>query len=143
MAVLKRFSYDNIVEHNPTAPDPVDYEGGGGGSGGVFFVHVTGEWSEEDQQMTYNSEKTFAEIMDAYNSGLFPVAIFNDNPGQPPTFIMPCNQIVPVEISFSDGARMGQSIGITGYNITYRHIAITNNNEVEFSVIQTHIAEST
>ena len=31
MAVLKRFSYDNIVEHNPTAPDPVE---GGGGSGG-------------------------------------------------------------------------------------------------------------
>lgn len=29
MAVLKRFSYDNIVEHNPNAPDPVDYEGGG------------------------------------------------------------------------------------------------------------------
>lgn len=29
MAVLKRFSYDNIVEHNPTAPDPVQ---GGGGS---------------------------------------------------------------------------------------------------------------
>lgn len=34
MAVLKRFSYDNIVEHNPTAPDPVDYDGGEGGEGG-------------------------------------------------------------------------------------------------------------
>ena len=35
MAVLKRFSYDNIVEHNPTAPDPVDYDGGGGSGGGI------------------------------------------------------------------------------------------------------------
>lgn len=31
MGTLKRFSYDNIVIHDPTAPDPVDYEGGGEG----------------------------------------------------------------------------------------------------------------
>lgn len=42
MAVLKRFSYDNIVEHNPNAPDPVDYEGGGegGGDGGSWKYYV-------------------------------------------------------------------------------------------------------
>lgn len=33
MGVLKRFSYDNIVIHDPTAPDPVDYDGGGEGGG--------------------------------------------------------------------------------------------------------------
>lgn len=38
MAVLKRFSYDNIVEHNPTAPDPV--EGGGGGDQSIIFGGV-------------------------------------------------------------------------------------------------------
>ena len=38
MGTLKRFSYDNIVEHNPTAPDPV--EGGGeGGGAGVFHAY--------------------------------------------------------------------------------------------------------
>lgn len=36
MAVLKKFSYDNIVEHNPTAPDPVE---GGGGGAGVFHAY--------------------------------------------------------------------------------------------------------
>ena len=40
MAVLKRFSYDNIVEHNPTAPDPVE---GGGGSGGLKYSVVPSE----------------------------------------------------------------------------------------------------
>lgn len=38
MAVLKRFSYDNIVEHNPTAPDPVDYDGGGEGGWKYYVV---------------------------------------------------------------------------------------------------------
>lgn len=37
MAVLKRFSYDNIVEHNPTAPDPVEGSGGGEGTPNVIF----------------------------------------------------------------------------------------------------------
>jgi len=42
MGTLKRFSYDNIVEHNPTAPDPVE----GGGSmpktyfGGSYIVDI-------------------------------------------------------------------------------------------------------
>lgn len=41
MGVLKRFSYDNIVIHDPTAPDPVDYEGGGEGGGGCTCAKDT------------------------------------------------------------------------------------------------------
>ena len=69
MAVLKRFSYDNIVEHNPTAPDPV--EGGGGSGGGEFIIHVTSEESEEGT--VYTADKTFTEIMSAISAGAFPI----------------------------------------------------------------------
>ena len=43
MGTLKRFSYDNIVIHDPTAPDPVDYDGGGegGGEGGCTCVKAS------------------------------------------------------------------------------------------------------
>lgn len=75
MAVLKRFSYDNIVEHNPTAPDPVDYNGGGsggegGGSGGdsLFIIRVTMTSDDEG-----TPDKSFDEIIHAYNSGQLPV----------------------------------------------------------------------
>ena len=46
MGTLKRLSYDNIVEHNPTAPDPVEGGGEGGGSmpktyfGGSYTVDI-------------------------------------------------------------------------------------------------------
>lgn len=46
MAVLKRFSYDNIVEHNPTAPDPVEGGGGGGGSSARIYQCNVSEGTE-------------------------------------------------------------------------------------------------
>lgn len=63
MAVLKRFSYDNIVEHNPTAPDPVDYDGGGDGGGTETVI-----FDQNADPITAN--RTHQEVLDLLNSGV-------------------------------------------------------------------------
>lgn len=68
MAVLKRFSYDNIVEHNPTAPDPV--EGGGSGGGGIMYINSLPPNADGE---TLTPDKTFAEVQEALLNGILPV----------------------------------------------------------------------
>ena len=66
MGTLKRFSYDNIVEHNPTAPDPVDYEGGGEGGDGSGIETVV--FDEANDPVTAN--RTFQEVFNLLTSGV-------------------------------------------------------------------------
>lgn len=93
MAVLKRFSYDNIVEHNPTAPDPVEGggEGGGDGGAGVFLVtFVDGD--------TLTCDKTLQEINAAYAAGNLIMARFvyiKDGETFPINPQMPCSALEP------------------------------------------------
>ena len=75
MGTLKRFSYDNIVIHDPTAPDPVDYDGGGegGGSGGGGSVmYITADPPLPNNPFI-TASKTFAEVKEAINNGIVPV----------------------------------------------------------------------
>ncbi len=64
MAVLKRFSYDNIVEHNPTAPDPVDYDGGGGSGGETPARIIPGGTISVAYTGALTSGQTFVELND-------------------------------------------------------------------------------
>lgn len=74
MAVLKRFSYDNIVEHNPTAPDPV--EGGGGGSScGLFIINGTHSVDQATGTPSLELDKSHDDIMSAAADGLVPVIV--------------------------------------------------------------------
>ena len=47
---------------------------GGGGSGGLFKVTITGTANESDGSYTYRSDKTGKEVYDAFMSGLLPYA---------------------------------------------------------------------
>ena len=48
--------------------------GGGGSSGGLFKVTITGTANESNDSYTYMSDKTGKEVYDAYMNGLLPYA---------------------------------------------------------------------
>ena len=139
MAVLKRFSYDNIVEHNPTAPDPVE-GGGGSGGDGLFIIHVTQEGGMgEDASITYHADKTYTEIMDAARDGALPIVYMVSSLGAAgPTNILPCLMFSATGISFSSGIQViGQP---TEYMpVKFKYLSISPSSEVNYMTMDVNL----
>ena len=86
---------------------------GGGGSGGLFKVTITGTANESDGSYTYSSDKTGKEVYDAFMNGLLPYAELIVN-GKVYFNFMPCTNTSDQYTTNFIGATAGKYTGNNG-----------------------------
>lgn len=111
----KRTKSGNIVA------EAIAQSGGSGGGAGVFWVNIT----STDGGTTWTADKTYAEILAAFNAGQYPIAIEK-------TFGSDYFEHLVAHLSniADDGAYFAYTADVSGSKVNQTRLSINSDNTV-------------